>query len=252
MRKDKLHPGDGNEMPPGTPPVTEVIILAGGLGTRLKSLIPDLPKCMAPVNGLPFLYYIIRQLQDNGLQHFIFSLGYQHQVVIQYLDQSFPGLIKTYVVEDQPLGTGGGIRAACSFVNTAHVLVVNGDTYFNIDIAQLANAHFKHAADCTIALKLLRKVSRYGMVQINSQSLIKSFTEKQPGATGYINGGLYLLHVNNFLNKTLPTVFSFERDWLEKKVGVSNIFGVKFNRYFIDIGVPEDYQRACLEVAQLK
>jgi len=222
----------------------EAILLAGGPGTRLQSVIKDLPKCMAPVNGQPFLSYLIAQLQRNGIEHFIFSLGYKSEIVIDYLEKNYQSIHKTYVVEQEPLGTGGAIKAACQYAKCNNVVIVNGDTFFNIDINKLILFHQHHKADCTIALKLLKNGSRYGNVIINSTGLVKSFTEKaQPGA-GYINGGIYVLHVNSFLNEPLPVKFSFEKEYLEKNTRVKKLFGVKNNNYFIDIGIPEDYERA--------
>lgn len=220
------------------------IILAGGLGTRLQSVVADVPKCMAPIKGVPFINYVITHLQKNGIKQFIFSLGYKSEIIIDHLDKNYAHISKTYVVEKEQLGTGGAIKEACKYVSEKNVVIVNGDTLFNIDLDKMINFHRSHAADCTIALKLLPNCSRYGTVVINSQSLVKAFTEKRASEQGYINGGIYVLDVNSFLNDELPVQFSFEKDWLQKNFGVKKIYGVKNNRYFIDIGIPEDFEKA--------
>ncbi|MBC7889877.1 MAG: nucleotidyltransferase family protein [Ferruginibacter sp.] len=230
----------------------EAIILAGGLGTRLRSAVPDMPKCMAPVNGIPFLSFVIAHLQKNGIEHFIFSLGYKSEMITRFLDTNYQHMRKIYVVENEQCGTGGAIKKACKFVVAKNVIVVNGDTLFTIDIGKLISVHNKHNADCTIALKLLKNCSRYGTVTVNSQSLVKAFAEKNQHGQGYINGGIYALHVNSFLNEALPVKFSFEKDWLEKKFGIKKFYGVKNNKYFIDIGVQEDYERAKAELINVK
>lgn len=220
------------------------IILAGGLGTRLQSVVADVPKCMAPIKGIPFINYVITHLQKNGIKQFVFSLGYKSEIIIDHLDKNYPHISKTYVVEKEQLGTGGAITEACKYVSEKNVVIVNGDTLFNIDLDKMIGFHRNHAADCTIALKLLPNCSRYGTVVINSQSLVKAFNEKKESGQGYINGGIYVLDVNSFLNDSLPVQFSFEKDWLQKNFGVKKIYGVKNNRYFIDIGIPEDFEKA--------
>jgi D-glycero-alpha-D-manno-heptose 1-phosphate guanylyltransferase len=230
----------------------EVIILAGGLGTRLQPVVRDLPKCLAPVNGKPFLHFVMAHLQKNGMEHFIFSLGYKSELIIDFIEKEYPDISKTYLVEKEQLGTGGAIKAACKTVKGKAVVIVNGDTLFTADINKLISFHYSHSADCTIAVKLLKNNSRYGTVDITSQGLVKSFTEKKQQAQGYINGGMYVLDVRHFLNEPLPLKFSFEKDWLQKNTRVKSFYGVKNNKYFIDIGIPEDYAKANAQLSNLK
>lgn len=243
---------------PAPEPATEkgnritAIILAGGLGTRLQSVVKDLPKCMAPVNGIPFLSYVIAHLQNNKIGHFIFSLGYKSEIIIDFLESAYPDLSKTYVVEKEQLGTGGAIKTACAFVKNKQVVIVNGDTFFNIDINKMVHFQERSKADCTIALKLIKNSSRYGKIVINSSGLVKSFTEKSQTSPGYINGGTYVLHVNSFLNEPLPATFSFEKEYLEKNIRVKKIYGIRYNKYFIDIGIPEDYEKATAQFANIR
>lgn len=226
----------------------EAIILAGGLGTRLRDAVPDLPKCMAPVAGRPFLFYVINELRMQGVEKFIFSLGYRHEVIEQYLAEQFSRLNYQYVIEDEPLGTGGGIRLAMQKTSSADVVVTNGDTLFKINLPDLLLLHKKKNADCTLALKPMQNFDRYGVVEIDTNNTITSFREKQFYKEGLINGGLYILNKEKFLSAHLADKFSFEKDYLEPNVVSGKLAGLPQDGYFIDIGIPEDYNRAQVEL----
>lgn len=226
------------------------IILAGGLGTRLRSAVPDLPKCMAPVNGKPFIAYVINYLQTQGIERFIFSLGYRHEEITKFLTLHYPRLNAEIVIEEQPLGTGGAIKLSCSKTTNENVLVTNGDTLFKVDCNKLFSFHQLHKADCTLSLKPMNNFDRYGVVELNEDSSIKSFKEKQFYKQGLINGGLYALNVQSFLNEKLPEKFSFEKDYLEKLFKQRKMYGVVQDNYFIDIGIPEDFKKAQGELVE--
>ena len=228
--------------------IREAIILAGGLGTRLRSVVPDLPKCMAPVNEKPFLTYVINHLLSQGIRHFIFSLGYKSEAIVEFLEKDFPSLLFKTSIEDEPLGTGGAVKKACGIAKDKSVLVTNGDTLFKIDITKVAGFHSLCGANCTLSLKPMTNFNRYGVVEIDNDNVIKSFKEKQHYESGLINGGVYALHVNKFLNEDLPEKFSFETDYLEKYYATRRMFGLPQDEYFIDIGIPEDYARAQVEL----
>ena len=228
--------------------IQEAIILAGGLGTRLRSAVPDLPKCMAPVSGKPFLSFVIDYLRMQGIQRIIFSLGYKSESIIDYLNEAYPTLDYAYVVEDQPLGTGGAIHLALQQAKTDQVLVTNGDTLFKIKLDEMATFHQQQDADCTLALKPMQEFERYGVVAINDNGQITSFKEKQYYQQGFINGGVYLLNKKRFLQLSFPTVFSFEKDYLEKYTDILKLCGSVQNGYFIDIGIPEDFEKAQSEL----
>lgn len=221
-----------------------VIILAGGLGTRLRSVVSDLPKCMAPVNGKPFLAYVIAYFQQQGINNFIFSLGYKHQVIEAYLNKQYSSLNIQYSIEEEPLGTGGAIKKACALATEKNVLITNGDTLFKANISSLQNFHAQKNADCTLALKPMKNFDRYGVIELNDDDSIKSFNEKKYYNQGLINGGLYKLNVQSFLSESFPEKFSFETAYLEKFYSTHNMFGLVEDKYFIDIGIPEDYERA--------
>ncbi|HLF47266.1 MAG TPA: HAD-IIIA family hydrolase [Chitinophagaceae bacterium] len=228
--------------------IKESIILAGGFGTRLKSAVPDLPKCMAPVNGRPFLFYIINYLRSQGIQKFIFSLGYKHEIIEAYLKEQFSTLDYQCSTEKEPLGTGGGILAACYKTSDEQVLVVNGDTLFKANIAKAFSFHIKKQADYSLILKPMEKFDRYGTVELNEDGSIFHFSEKKFYKKGFINGGVYILNVRKFLEEELPAKFSFEKDFLEKYHSTRSIVASVQDEYFIDIGIPEDYQKAIEEL----
>ena len=230
--------------------IKEAIILAGGFGTRLKDAIPDLPKCMAPVNGRPFLFYVINFLRSQGIEKFIFSLGYKHEVIEAYLEAEFSTLDFQSLTEKEPLGTGGAILASCYKTPEQTVLVVNGDTIFKIDLETAYADHIKHDSDCTLILKPMENFERYGVVELNDDDSIKSFEEKKFYKSGLINGGIYFLNTEQFLAEELPGKFSFEKDYLEKYFETRKIYGSVQDEYFIDIGIPEDYFRVQHELKQ--
>lgn len=222
--------------------ITEAIVLAGGLGTRLRDSVPGLPKCMAPVAGRPFLFYVINYLRSQGINKFIFSIGYMHETIQAYLDESFPTLLYETVIENEPLGTGGAIRLALQKASTPDVIITNGDTLFKVSLSELSALHQSAGAACTLALKPMHDVDRFGIVETDSHGKITRFKEKQYYKDGLINGGTYLLSVARFMKHSFPEIFSFEQEYLEKIN--DGLYGSNQDGYFIDIGIPEDYARA--------
>jgi D-glycero-alpha-D-manno-heptose 1-phosphate guanylyltransferase len=228
--------------------IKEAIVLAGGLGTRLREAVPDLPKCMAPVLAKPFIGYLVDYLQQQGVERFIFSLGYKANIVEQYLQTQYGHLDLVFIVEEEPLGTGGAIRLACEAATNENAVVVNGDTFFKTGLQNLALFHETCGADCTLALKPMTNFDRYGMVTLNEDYSIESFREKRYYQEGLINGGVYLLGTKKFLQQNLPQKFSFEKEYLEKYVASLRFYGMIQDEYFIDIGIPEDFERAQTEL----
>jgi D-glycero-alpha-D-manno-heptose 1-phosphate guanylyltransferase len=224
--------------------ICEAIILVGGLGTRLRDAVPDIPKCMAPVNGKPFLGYVIDHLQLQGITHFIFALGYKAELIEEFLQKEYPSLFYKPSIEDEPLGTGGAIKKALKMAKEKSVLIANGDTLFKIDIPLLTGFHTLSGSNCTLSLKPMKNFDRFGLVEVDADNVIKSFKEKQCYESGLINGGMYALHTNKFLDEDLPKKFSFEKDYLEVYYKKRRMFGLMQDEYFIDIGIPEDYERA--------
>ncbi len=228
--------------------IKEAIILAGGLGTRLRDAVPDLPKCMAPVNGVPFIGYVIEHLKQQGVERFIFSLGYKHTYFNDYLLQVLNPEQFELCIEEEPLGTGGAIQYAAAMVKGEDVIVTNGDTLFKVDIAALSQQHISTKSHCTLSLKPMQEFERYGVVEIDNEERITSFKEKKYYQEGLINGGVYALNVASLLQKNLPLKFSFEKDYLEAFYADRHFHATIQEAYFIDIGIPEDYEKAARDL----
>ncbi len=223
----------------------KAIILAGGLGTRIRGAISEaLPKPMAPVNGKPFLEYVLQHLTQHKVNQIILAVGYKYERIQDYFGSSFGQAEISYSVETEPLGTGGAISVALDLIAEADtpVLVLNGDTYFPIDYGSLLEQHIQKKAGISLALKFLEDNSRYGSVKLDNQDRVVAFTEKQAAGQGLINGGVYLIERNIFQNQVLPDKFSFE-EFLANKVTDLPLAGIVFDSYFRDMGIPEDYQK---------
>ncbi|MBR4911665.1 MAG: nucleotidyltransferase family protein [Bacteroidales bacterium] len=227
----------------------EAIILAGGLGTRLQGVVKDLPKPMAPVNGRPFLTYILDYLIDYEYERVVLSVGYLHEKIVDYFGKKYKTLEIDYAVEEEPLGTGGGILLAMSKCTTDNVLVINGDTMFKVDLTAFEQFYQEKNSLLTIVLREVEDVSRYGSVTISKDNLIALFAEKQVTfGRGYINGGVYLINRRLFEKYPQPKRFSFEKDIMTKYYTQECFYAMPSDGYFIDIGIPEDYARAQREL----
>lgn len=225
----------------------ECIILAGGLGTRLQSVVKDVPKCMAEVAGKPFLEYLLDYLENENFEHIILSLGHKSDIVIEWLNSKKRAINISYVIENEPLGTGGAIKLAFEKVKGENALVINGDTFFDIDSDALINFHNEKDADISIALKSMKDFDRYGSVETDSEWRIVGFNEKQYCAKGLINGGVYYINKSIFTKLNLPEKFSFEKDVMESQLNTIKIYGCEQNSYFIDIGIPSDFEKANID-----
>ncbi|MBE7171828.1 MAG: nucleotidyltransferase family protein [Williamsia sp.] len=228
--------------------IREAIILAGGLGTRLRSVVPELPACMAPVLAKPFIGYVVDHLYKQGVLRFIFSLGYKSALLEQYLNTQYSNLDIVFSSEEEPLGTGGAVKLACPLLRDGDVFVVNGDSFFKIDLQKLGQFHQSRQADCTLSLRKLRNFDRYGAVQLGEDNRIQAFQERGFYREGLINGGVYALQAENFGSLPLPHKFSFETDYLKQEAGKQAIYGLVQDGYFIDIGIPEEYELAQTEL----
>ena len=226
--------------------ITTAIILAGGFGTRLQSVVNDLPKPMAPINGEPFLNYQLNYLKHYGIKNVILSVGYLAEKIKAYYGSNFNGLEIDYVVEENPMGTGGGIRLALEKCTESLSFVLNGDSFFDVDLSKFNDLHIQNRSQISLALRKVNNSERYGTIEKNKENIISSFKEKSGiDHEGIINGGVYLLDKNLYLQKTpSATNFSIEKDFFEKQLSNSLISGFEFEGYFIDIGIPEDYLKA--------
>ena len=227
----------------------EAIILAGGFGTRLQGVVKDVPKPMAPVNGRPFLTYILDYLIEYQYTKVILSVGYLHEKIEEYFGNQYKSLEIDYAVETEPLGTGGGIAFAMSKCVTDNVLVINGDTMFKVNLTEFEQFFAENNCLLSIVLREVDDVSRYGSVTIGNNNLIILFSEKGiSSGRGFINGGVYLINRALFDQYPQPKKFSFEKDFMEKLYTQEQFFAMPSNGYFIDIGIPEDYARAQQEL----
>ena len=220
----------------------KVIILAGGLGTRLKDIVNDKPKVMADLNGVPFLYKLLNNLSNYNVTEFIICVSYLKEKIINFFGNEFKGIPIKYSIEKKPLGTGGAIKQALKIFNIDKAIVVNGDTFVKIDY----NSFYKKFKNTQITLLLIHKknISRYGSVNIIGNLIVK-FNEKQNSIkSGLINAGVYFIRKDIFNILGNKKVFSFEKDFLEKYVSILNIKYFITNDYFIDIGTKKSYFEA--------
>jgi D-glycero-alpha-D-manno-heptose 1-phosphate guanylyltransferase len=226
------------------------VILAGGMGTRLQPAVADVPKCMAPVAGKPFLHYLLRFLSGQGIQEVVLSLGHRHEQITDWCHRQVTKPRLRFVIESRPLGTGGALQFALQSITQKNVWVLNGDSYYDVDLASMESYHRQCQALLTLALKPMANFSRYGCVEIDAAGKITAFREKAFIAKGLINGGIYLVDREPFMNRNFPEAFSLEKDFLEKELGKSDFYGLVSDGYFIDIGIPGDYQRAQTEIPE--
>lgn len=222
------------------------IILAGGLGTRLRDAVPDLPKPMAAINGRPFLEYQMDYWISQGVSHFLLSVGYRREIIMNHFGIAYRGCPVGYAIEDHPLGTGGGLLLAMElFEGDGPVLLLNGDTFFEVDLDRMLEFHTRSHSDWTFSLFRTKESGRYMGIIIEPEGRIRSLRADK--SSGLANGGVYLFK-RELLAKTqwhsgdrvsledeiLPAIFSLG----------GRLFGYMSNGRFIDIGIPKDYFRA--------
>jgi len=228
--------------------MTSAVILAGGLGTRLRSVVPDLPKPMAPINGEPFLAYQMRYWIGQGIDHVVLSVGHRYAQIIDYFGYQFEGAILEYVIEKSPMGTGGGLIMASKQVNQQeNFLLLNGDSYFEIELNDFLNFSRINNTDWCFSLFKAGKADRYHVVDILSNGKISSIKSKPGCVDSLANGGVYL--VNPVALSAIPIQdgkkASLEEDIFPAALKLGQIiYGKEYKNFFIDIGVPEDYHLA--------
>jgi len=233
--------------------MTTAIILAGGLGTRLRETVPDLPKPMAPINGRPFLEYQMAYWIDQGVDNFILSVGYKYETIIEHFGSSWKGISIKYVVESAPLGTGGGLLLAAKGLEDPF-LVLNGDTFFEVDLKKMKQFHNVHHSEWTFALFQTSEAGRYMGMEISSSGAVNVLQSNITKTGRLVNGGVYLLEpsiLDKYQNNTIDKV-SLEDDILPYLHGHGGrLYGVVQDGCFVDIGVPEDYLRASQILSQV-
>ena len=219
----------------------EAIILAGGFGTRLSMVVSDVPKPMAPINGRPFLEYLLDDLNEKGINRVILAVGYKKEIIKSHFKEKYKNIDIIYSDEDIPLGTGGAIKKALTLAKDEDIFIINGDTFFDVDLKEMYQFHKKNSSKLTLAIKGMEKFDRYGSLILEEDRIIK-FEEKKYNDKGYINGGIYLIN-KELLNEKEKESFSFEKEILENENLKIEKYGYKSEGYFIDIGIPEDYYK---------
>ena len=225
-----------------TASVMQALILAGGLGTRLRTVIGDMPKAMVPIGSKPFLCYLIDQLREQGFVQLCIAVGYQSRVITRYFkDGKDFGVNIIYSIEDKLLGTGGAIKKAAKQLSN-EFLVINGDTYLDIDFCQLTRFHAEKNSLITMALTESKDTNRFGIVELGHGNKITAFMEKSPStSSSLVNAGIYIFNKTIFDDVPANRHVSLEKEILPRYVN-KNFFGLKIGTFFIDIGTPSSYR----------
>ena len=229
----------------------EAIVLAGGFGTRLAHVVPDVCKPMAPVAGRPFLRFVMDQLAAAGVERAVVADGYRREQIETYFGDFYRGMDVAYSPEEEPLFTGGAVKQALAKCRGEWVFVMNGDTWLDADFRAMEAAAdgAPEAVKAVIAVKRMRDFERYGTVEVGADGMRAAFHEKRPCAEGLINAGVYLIRKDALLD--MPRKFSLEGDWFEGVVGAGRLMACEREGGFIDIGVPGDYELAQTMLAPL-
>lgn len=221
----------------------EAVILAGGFGKRLGTLISDVPKPMAPIGGRPFLEILLKRLSEKKFQHIVLSLGYRAEQISSYFKSEYAGMKLDYVVEQEPLGTGGALRLAFSECRGDPVFIFNGDTFIDLEIDDMLQTWKQFGCHPIIVARRVEDTSRFGVMKTDG-NLVTSFCEKGRSGSGLINAGCYLFSKNILDKYELLTAFSLETDFLVSEVHKTSFVFFETQGLFIDIGIPEDYRTA--------
>lgn len=226
----------------------EAIVLAGGLGTRLRDLVPNLPKPMAPISGRPFLEILLVMLAEKGFGRLVLSLGYRAESVVDHFGETFAGMRLVYEIERTPLGTGGALRRALHRCEADHVFILNGDTYLDLEFDEV-EAQWGREQVPIIVAREVPDTSRYGRLNTDGRRVV-GFVNKGVAGSGLINAGCYVFPTDIARKFPDDEAFSLENDFLAKSVTQSPFQCFVSRGDFIDIGVPADYLRAQSELAK--
>jgi D-glycero-alpha-D-manno-heptose 1-phosphate guanylyltransferase len=225
----------------------QAIVLAGGRGTRLQSRVSDRPKVLAPVAGRPFLEYVLDWLDDSGCRRVVLATGHLSEQVEAHFGTRYRGVALSYSRETSPLGTGGAVLKALAGLPDGPTLVMNGDTWFGLDLQDFVAWCTAREPRDAIVLRRVPDVSRFGSVTVQGE-IVTQFGEKIAQGPGFINAGIYRLRRSSFASTHLPSVFSIENDFFRPHATRLGLLGYVCEGPFIDIGVPQDYDRAQLEL----
>ena len=221
----------------------DVIILSGGLGTRLKEVVNDRPKIMAELNGKPFLENTLDELQKFQIKNVILAVGYKKEYIENYFNNKYKDINIIYSEETEPLGTGGAIKKALEKTNESDVIVMNGDVYHKVNLYKLMNEHVNSNSMATITVKELKEFDRFGTVNFDENHVIQSFKEKTYIKKGFINVGVYAIKRDIFEGIPLEQKFSIEYDYFGKYINTRKHQVYLYDDDFIDMGIPSDYEK---------
>jgi D-glycero-alpha-D-manno-heptose 1-phosphate guanylyltransferase len=224
------------------------VILAGGTGTRLGSLTATTPKPLLAVGGRPFLSHLLDHLIAQRIKRVIIATGHLAGEFEKTLGQHYGSMAVGYSREDHPLGTGGATALALGRLDGPAAFVLNGDTFFPAELSPLAAAHATTGASLSLVLRRCPDVARYGSVTLEGDH-VASLHEKGAAGPGLINGGVYLVNRADLLADSAGAAFSLERDLLPRWIGRGIVGAVVSDAYFVDIGIPEDLERARRDLA---
>jgi D-glycero-alpha-D-manno-heptose 1-phosphate guanylyltransferase len=222
-----------------------VAILAGGLGTRLRPVVADRPKVLAPVGGQPYLTYLLDKLAAASVREVVLLTGYRADQVRAVLGDQCAGVRLLYSPEAKPLGTAGAVRHALPLLSSDRVLLLNGDSSCDVSLASFHRSHQRRGADCSMVLVWAKDTSRFGRVQVTADGRIYSFEEKKDGANpGWINAGVYLIERHLIEDVPVGRPVSLERDLFPRWIARRQCFGHGSRGRFLDVGTPEAYAGA--------
>jgi D-glycero-alpha-D-manno-heptose 1-phosphate guanylyltransferase len=227
--------------------VTTAVILAGGLGTRLRGVVPDLPKPMAPINGRPFIEHQMDYWIAQGVGRFVVSVGYRHEAFTGYFGSTYRGAALEFVIEPSPLGTGGGLLLALDRARIeVPFLLLNGDTYFAVDLKALVEFSSMNDADWSFSLFRAQESGRYMGMEVASDGRIVALKSSAGRPGGLANGGVYWVNPRALCGQfPAGDKISLEDDIFPSALAAGQrVYGKAFDGTFIDIGVPDDYHRA--------
>lgn len=225
-------------------PSITAVILAGGLGTRLQSTVKNMPKVLAPVNGRPFLSYILDQMVDSGINEVVICIGYLGNLIVKEFGDRYKELIIRYSSETQALGTGGAIRQALMLVGSGSILAINGDSYCKTDLKSYIDWHFNNHYQASLLLIEVEDTKRYGSVKVDNNCKVISYQEKNTnGGPGWINSGIYIFDKNLLSQIPGGAKFSLEHEFMPNLIS-KGLHGKRVQAEFIDIGTPESYLAA--------
>ena len=220
----------------------EAIVLAGGLGTRLSQVIKSIPKPMAPIAGRPFLSYLLDYLVEQNITKVIIAVCHKKEFIMSFFGSFYRGIEISYSIEEAPLFTGGAVKQALTLCNDERVFVLNGDSYFPINLNKMRTIANQTNKPLVVAVKHMKKFERYGTVNFEKDRIIEAFIEKKPCKEGWINAGIYDIKRDSLTD--YPLCFSLEEDFFPNLVSKKEIVAYPDEKVFIDIGVPDDYKRA--------